>query len=57
MTQYRAPRLVGAPRDWAKASIVLLPILTLAMPWGRRVSKAYAEPEGTPPQASVPTPA
>jgi hypothetical protein len=57
MTQYRGAEWGALHVIWAKASIVFIPILTMAMPWGRRVSKAYAEPEGTPPQASVPTPA
>ncbi|SNS68087.1 hypothetical protein SAMN05216276_1013187 [Streptosporangium subroseum] len=57
MTQYRGAEWGSLHVIWAKASIVFIPILTMAMPWGRRVSKAYPEPEGTPPQASVPAPA
>ena len=45
MTQYGAPS-GGLHVIWAKASIVFIPILTMAMPWGRRVSKAYADPRG-----------
>ena len=54
MTQYRGAEWGSLHVVWAKASIVFIPILTMAMPWGRRVSKAYAEPEGTPPQAPSP---
>ena len=57
MTQFDADTWWALHSIWAQASIVLLPILAMAMPWGRRVSKAHAEPEGHPPQASVPAPA
>ncbi|HEX4812833.1 MAG TPA: hypothetical protein VFV66_08785 [Nonomuraea sp.] len=35
-------------RDWSRASILLLPILALAMPWGRRdaTARAVASPAG-----------
>ncbi|MFI7697426.1 hypothetical protein [Nonomuraea sp. NPDC049480] len=40
MTQFDVTTWWYLHRDWSRASIVLLPILALAMPWGRRVSTA-----------------
>ncbi|MEU4577183.1 hypothetical protein [Nonomuraea sp. NPDC023979] len=36
MTQYRGEAWGVLHADWSRASIVLLPVLLLAMPWGRR---------------------
>jgi hypothetical protein len=40
MTQFDVTTWWYLHRDWSRASIVLLPILALAMPWGRRVATA-----------------
>jgi hypothetical protein len=40
MTQFDVDPWWYLHRDWSRASIVLLPILALAMPWGRRVAGA-----------------
>ncbi|MFI6919418.1 hypothetical protein ACIBIZ_05635 [Nonomuraea spiralis] len=40
MTQFSVNDWWYLHRDWSRASIVLLPVLLLAMPWGRRVAKA-----------------
>lgn len=37
--------------DWSRASIVLLPILVAAMPWGRMVSKGALHPGALDPRA------
>ncbi|MFC7588935.1 hypothetical protein ACFQYP_38535 [Nonomuraea antimicrobica] len=42
---------------WSRASIVLLPILALAMPWGRRVATAPALAPSVPASAKVRSPA
>ncbi|SEM14174.1 hypothetical protein [Nonomuraea pusilla] len=51
MTQFDTDTWWGLHADWSRASIVLLPILLLAMPWGRRVAEApeLARPVGPPP--------
>lgn len=36
MTQFDVDTWWGLHSDWSRASIVLLPILAMAMPWGRR---------------------
>ncbi|WP_329091487.1 hypothetical protein [Streptosporangium sp. NBC_01469] len=55
MTQFDSATWRSLHVVWSQASIVLLPILALAMPWGRRVSRPPAEPsEGPPPSAPVP---
>ncbi|WP_329425277.1 hypothetical protein OG339_33700 [Streptosporangium sp. NBC_01495] len=55
MTQFDSATWRSLHVVWSQASIVLLPILALAMPWGRRVSRLPAEPsEGPPPSAPVP---
>ncbi|WP_188190846.1 hypothetical protein [Nonomuraea sp. SYSU D8015] len=40
MTQFDVTTWWYLHQDWSRASIVLLPILALAMPWGRRVATA-----------------
>ncbi|MEV0233524.1 hypothetical protein [Nonomuraea sp. NPDC050786] len=40
MTQFDVNTWWYLHQDWSRASIVLLPVLLLAMPWGRRVSTA-----------------
>ncbi|GAA3592996.1 hypothetical protein GCM10022419_089900 [Nonomuraea rosea] len=40
MTQFDTNTWWGLHSDWSRASIVLLPILALAMPWGRRLATA-----------------
>ncbi|MDP4504506.1 hypothetical protein [Nonomuraea turcica] len=40
MTQFDVTTWWYLHQDWSRASIVLLPILFLAMPWGRRVAPA-----------------
>ncbi|MFI7425070.1 hypothetical protein [Nonomuraea sp. NPDC049684] len=40
MTQFSVNDWWYLHRDWSRASIVLLPVLLLAMPWARRVSTA-----------------
>ncbi|MFF3445003.1 hypothetical protein [Streptosporangium sp. NPDC002721] len=55
MTQFDSATWRSLHVVWSQASIVLLPILALAMPWGRRVPRApVAAPEGSPPSAPVP---
>ncbi|WP_440105668.1 hypothetical protein [Streptosporangium sp. H16] len=55
MTQFDSATWRSLHVVWSQASIVLLPILALAMPWGRRVPRApVASPEGPPPSAPVP---
>jgi hypothetical protein len=40
MTQFDTNTWWGLHSDWSRASIALLPILALAMPWGRRIATA-----------------
>ncbi|MER7133993.1 hypothetical protein [Streptosporangium saharense] len=40
LTQFDTDTWWAMHSVWARASVVLLPILVLAMPWGRRVSRA-----------------
>ncbi|MFC4114558.1 hypothetical protein [Nonomuraea zeae] len=40
MTQFDTNTWWGLHSDWSRASIVLLPILALAMPWSRRIATA-----------------
>ncbi|MGJ6967498.1 hypothetical protein ACSDR0_36820 [Streptosporangium sp. G11] len=55
MTQFDSATWRSLHVVWSQASIVLLPILALAMPWGRRISRPpAASPEGSPPPAPVP---
>ncbi|MFB9721385.1 hypothetical protein [Planobispora longispora] len=50
MTQFDTTTWWHLHSIWSRASIVLLPILALALPWERRVSRAAAvEPGGPPP--------
>ncbi|WP_326820648.1 hypothetical protein [Streptosporangium sp. NBC_01756] len=44
MTQFDSKTWWELHSVWAQCSIVLLPVLALAMPWGRRVFKAPPEP-------------
>ncbi|MEV0596631.1 hypothetical protein [Nonomuraea cavernae] len=50
MTQFDVNTWWGLHADWSRASIVLLPLLVLAMPWGRRDPAApqLAPPVKTP---------
>ncbi|MEV7006193.1 hypothetical protein [Streptosporangium sp. NPDC051022] len=54
MTQFDTDTWWALHSVWARASIVLLPILALAMPWKRRVSKAPVTVPETLPRAPVP---
>lgn len=55
MTQFDSATWRSLHVVWSQASIVLLPILALAMPWGRRVPPApVTSPEGPPPSTPVP---
>ncbi|GII05942.1 hypothetical protein [Planobispora takensis] len=54
MTQFDTTTWWYLHRDWSRASVVLLPILALALPWERRVSRAAAEEPGGPPGRPVP---
>ncbi|MFF5213321.1 hypothetical protein [Streptosporangium sp. NPDC000396] len=53
MTQFDTDTWWELHSAWAQSSIVLLPILALAMPWGRRVSRAAVESPETVSRASV----
>ncbi|MEU3169980.1 hypothetical protein [Streptosporangium sp. NPDC006930] len=55
MTQFDSATWRSLHVVWSQASIVLLPILALAMPWERRVFRAPATPssEGPPPSTPV----
>ncbi|WP_433253604.1 hypothetical protein ACQPYK_10505 [Streptosporangium sp. CA-135522] len=57
MTQFDTDTWWGLHSVWAQSSVVLLPILALAMPWGRRVSTAPAETPEKAPRPVVPAPA
>ncbi|TDD38469.1 hypothetical protein E1286_36275 [Nonomuraea terrae] len=48
MTQFDVNTWWALHSYWSRASIVLLPILALAMPWGRRVSTAPGPPPAAP---------
>ncbi|PZG12343.1 hypothetical protein [Nonomuraea aridisoli] len=48
MTQFDVNTWWELHSYWSRASIVLLPILALAMPWGRRVSAAPGPPPAAP---------
>ncbi|MFD0886503.1 hypothetical protein ACFQ08_18315 [Streptosporangium algeriense] len=52
LTQFDTDTWWAMHSVWARASIVLLPILVLAMPWSRRVSSAPALPTPPAPPAS-----
>ncbi|MDX3106811.1 hypothetical protein [Nonomuraea angiospora] len=60
MTQFDVNTWWYLHQDWSRASIVLLPILALAMPWGRRVATTapgLASVAGPSQQAKVRSPA
>ncbi|MFI9848499.1 hypothetical protein ACIHFD_66655 [Nonomuraea sp. NPDC051941] len=60
MTQFDVNSWWYLHQDWSRASIVLLPILALAMPWGRRVATTapgLAPLVGPSKQAKVSSPA
>ncbi|MGW0809799.1 hypothetical protein [Nonomuraea sp. NPDC002799] len=46
MTQFDTNTWWALHSDWSRASIVLLPILALAMPWGRRVARLPGQAPG-----------
>ncbi|NUP69507.1 MAG: hypothetical protein HOW71_45910 [Nonomuraea sp.] len=48
MTQFGVNDWWYLHQDWSRASIALLPILLLAMPWNRRVATFPGEPSGRP---------
>ncbi|MFF4190542.1 hypothetical protein [Nonomuraea sp. NPDC001831] len=50
MTQFGVNDWWYLHRDWSRASIVLLPVLLLAMPWVRRVSTAQDRVAAVPPK-------
>ncbi|MEU1727774.1 hypothetical protein ACNF49_48185 [Actinomadura sp. ATCC 39365] len=50
MTQFSTNDWWYLHRDWSRASIVLLPVLLLAMPWARRVSTAQDRVAAVPPK-------
>ncbi|MFJ2034195.1 hypothetical protein [Streptosporangium sp. NPDC087985] len=54
MTQFDSDTWWALHSVWAQCSIVLLPILVLAMPWDRRVFKAPAERSHPTPRDTVP---
>ncbi|MDP9861010.1 MULTISPECIES: hypothetical protein [Streptosporangium] len=54
MTQFDTNTWWELHSIWAQCSIVLLPILALAMPWGRRGPKTPARTPDTAPHAPVP---
>ncbi|GAA3114697.1 hypothetical protein GCM10010466_02160 [Planomonospora alba] len=58
MTQFTAAEWSALHSVWAQASIVLLPVLALGLPWGRRVSAAEpdapAPAPGSDPDGQVP---
>ncbi|MEV4184921.1 hypothetical protein AB0J28_26200, partial [Streptosporangium canum] len=54
MTQFDTNTWWALHSVWAQCSIVLLPILALAMPWGRRFPKATAEPPDAGPRVPLP---
>ncbi len=53
MTQFDTDTWWALHSVWSRTSVVLLPILALAMPWGRRVSKAPATLPGVIPEATA----
>lgn len=57
MTQFDTDTWWALHSVWARCSIVLLPILALAMPWGRLTFKAPAGPVERVPRTPVPAPA
>ncbi|MEV0617805.1 hypothetical protein AB0I81_31095 [Nonomuraea sp. NPDC050404] len=60
MTQFDFQGWYVQHQYWSRASIVLLPILALAMPWGRRIATAPGLDDnhtGPAPQAKVKSPA
>ncbi|MFI9597328.1 hypothetical protein [Nonomuraea sp. NPDC052265] len=52
MTQFSVNDWWYLHRDWSRASIVLLPVLLLAMPWNRRVSTAQDIVAAVPPKVT-----
>ncbi|MFI7464517.1 hypothetical protein [Nonomuraea sp. NPDC049646] len=52
MTQFSVNDWWYLHRDWSRASIVLLPVLLLAMPWARRVSTARGRVAAVPPKVT-----
>ncbi|MEU8317811.1 hypothetical protein AB0C33_05505 [Nonomuraea sp. NPDC048881] len=52
MTQFSVNDWWYLHRDWSRASIVLLPVLLLAMPWARRVSTAQDRVAAVPPKVA-----
>ncbi|GAA3508769.1 hypothetical protein FHR32_004743 [Streptosporangium album] len=56
MTQFETDVWWALHSVWARCSIVLLPILALAMPWGRRVSDAPAGTAASAQRGSDPMP-
>ncbi|OUC94173.1 hypothetical protein [Streptosporangium minutum] len=54
MTQFDTNTWWALHSVWAQCSVVLLPILALAMPWGRRDPKAPAEPPDAGPRVPLP---
>ncbi|MER5650630.1 hypothetical protein [Streptosporangium sp. NPDC002524] len=55
MTQFDSATWRSLHVVWSQASVVLLPILALAMPWSRRVPpEPAASPGGPPPSTPVP---
>ncbi|MFI6513889.1 hypothetical protein ACIBCT_40355 [Streptosporangium sp. NPDC050855] len=57
MTQFDTTTWWNLHSVWAQCSVVLLPILALAMPWERLVSRPAGTPGGPPPRTPVSTPA
>ncbi|MFB9878302.1 hypothetical protein ACFFMN_10205 [Planobispora siamensis] len=57
MTQFDTTTWWYLHRDWSRASVVLLPLLLLALPWERRVSRAAVPEPDDPPGRPVPAPA
>lgn len=55
MTQFDTDTWWALHSVWAQCSVVLLPVLALAMPWARRVAKLPSEPPKTPRRLPVPT--
>ncbi|GHH67310.1 hypothetical protein GCM10017673_14100 [Streptosporangium violaceochromogenes] len=54
MTQFGPDTWWALHSVWAQCSIVLLPVLALAMPWERRVAKLPSTPPRTPRRLPVP---
>ncbi|GGS88771.1 hypothetical protein GCM10010156_54010 [Planobispora rosea] len=54
MTQFDTTTWWHLHSLWSRASVVLLPVLALALPWERRVSRAPADGPDNPARGSVP---